>query len=427
MQSPCMSHTSRFIHVVIYIQKPGESQMHDLLVIGGGPAGATCARRAAEKGLDVVLIEKTTHPREKPCGGALSPRVIDLLDFDISHLFQREYHGARIHTSTGRQTILTRDGLKGYLIQRREFDDFLLKKAEEAGVEIIQGTEVVAIEQLRKGIRALGVGESYKAHLLIGADGVNGITSKHLKIRDRWDPESVAVCIKAEIPMDSSEIEQMMTSEAYQNPSVLELYFGMVEWGYGWCFPLRDALNIGIGCRMDKSQDLRERWKRFISYIETTKGRKLKIVGETSARVPFGGTIERYVARRSMLVGDAAGLVSPVSGEGLSYAIESGILAANVAFNAVKNRSAAHITEYEQRLKQGILRELKEMRYLAGILYKSSANVELICTIADEDSVMREYLTDIVVRVKSVNDLWNDLRKRMLLHHPLKAIRLGLP
>ncbi|MFW9961685.1 MAG: NAD(P)/FAD-dependent oxidoreductase, partial [Candidatus Thorarchaeota archaeon] len=122
-----------------------------------------------------------------------------------------------------------------------------------------------------------------------------------------------------------------------------------------------------------------------------------------------------------------AGLVSPVSGEGLSYAIESGILAANVAFKAIKNRSATYVTEYEQRLKQGILRELKELRYLAGILYKSSANVELICTIADEDSVIREYLTDIVARVKSVDDLWNDLRKRMLLHHPLKAIRLGLP
>ncbi len=401
--------------------------MHDLLVIGGGPAGATCARRAAEKGLDVVLIEKTTHPREKPCGGALSPRVIDLLDFDISHLFQREFHGARIHTLTGRQTTLTRDGLKGYLIQRKEFDNFLLKKAEDAGVEVIQGTEVVAIEQLRKGIRALGVGESYKAHLLIGADGVNGITSKHLKIRDRWDPESVAVCIKAEVPIDSSEIEQMMTSERNHNPSFLDLYFGIVEWGYGWCFPLRESLNIGIGCRMDKSQNLRDKWGKFISYIETTRGRKLEIVGETSARIPFGGTTGRYAARRSMLVGDAAGLVSPISGEGISYAIESGILAADVAFNAVKNKSAAHITEYEKKVKQGVLRELKNMRNLARILYKSPANIELICTIADEDSVMREYLTDILSRAKSINDLWNELRKRMLLHHPLKTIRLGLP
>ena len=134
-----------------------------------------------------------------------------------------------------------------------------------------------------------------------------------------------------------------------------------------------------------------------------------------------------YVARRSMLVGDAAGLVSPISGEGISYAIESGILAAVVAFNAVKNKSATYIFEYEKKLKQQVLRELKDMRNLARILYKSSANIELICTIADEDSVMREYLTDIVAREKSINDLWNKLRKRMLLHHPLKAIRLGLP
>ncbi len=400
--------------------------MHDLLVIGGGPAGATCARRAAEMGLDVVLVEKEMFPREKPCGGALSPRVIDLLDVDISHLFQREYQGALLHTPSGKQTILTRDGFKGYLIQRQEFDNFLLKKADEAGVEVIQGSEIVAIEHLRKGIRALGVGESYKAHLLIGADGVNGITSKHLRIRDRWDPESIAVCIKAEAPMNSSQIEQVMTPDGRHNLSVLDLYFGMVEWGYGWCFPLRESLNIGIGCRMDKSHNLRDRWEKFISHIEKTKDCELEIVGETSARVPVGGLTGRYVARRSMLVGDAAGLVSPVSGEGISYAIESGILAADTASNAVRNKSSAYITEYEQRLKQGLLRELTVMRDLTRILYKSDANIELICTIADEDPVLKEYLTDILARVKPTTELWNQFSKRMLLHHPLKAIRLGL-
>jgi geranylgeranyl reductase family protein len=399
--------------------------MHDLLVIGGGPAGATCARRAAEKGLDVVLLEKATHPREKPCGGALSPRVIDLLDFDVSHLFEREYQAALVHTPTGRHTVFTREGLKGYLVQRSKFDEFLLKKASEAGAEVIEGVEVVAIEQLRKGIRALGVGESYKAHLLVGADGVNGITSKQLRIRDKWNPKDVALCIKAEVPMDSSIIEQVMSLDGEDNLTALDLYFGIVEIGYGWCFPLRKSLNIGIGCRVDKAKGLRCKWDQFISYIEKTKNCRLEVMGRTAARVPFGALMERHVARRSMLIGDAAGLVSSVSGEGISYAIESGILSADVAVDAVREKSPVLVKKYEQVLKHELLKELNDMRSLTRMLYKSNANIELICKIVDEDPVMREYLTDILARVKPYSNLWNQIRKRMMFRHPLKAFRLG--
>jgi len=400
--------------------------VHDLLVIGGGPAGATCARRAAQKGLDVVLIEKAIHPREKTCGGVLSPKAVHLLDFDVSHLFEREFHAALVHTPAGRRTLLTRDGLRGYLVQRSTFDDFLLKKAHEAGAEIVQGTKVVAIEQLRKGIRALCAGDSYRAHLLVGADGVNGIVGRELRIRSRWDPDSVAVCIKAEVEVDPSEINRMCTPEEGHGRTALDFYYGLIEWGYGWCFPKRDTLDIGIGCRMDRARNLRDKWEVLISHVNRTKGLDLKVTAKTSARVPFGGIIGSYVARRSMLIGDAAGLVSPVSGEGISYAIESGTIAADVAFEAVRNRSAARIVEYEHRLGQGLLRELKELRWLARILYRSNKNIELICAIVDEDSVMRESLTDLLARAKSQSDLLRQIRKRMLLRYPLKTIRLGL-
>ncbi|MCK4567257.1 MAG: FAD-dependent oxidoreductase, partial [Candidatus Thorarchaeota archaeon] len=89
--------------------------IHDLIVIGGGPGGAACARKAALNGLDVVLVEKQHLPRAKPCGGALSPRAITALDFDFSHLIEREFHGAIVHRPSGKRSVLTRDGLKGYL------------------------------------------------------------------------------------------------------------------------------------------------------------------------------------------------------------------------------------------------------------------------------------------------------------------------
>jgi geranylgeranyl reductase family protein len=398
--------------------------VHDLLVIGGGPAGSTCARRAAERGLDVVLIEKEYHPREKPCGGALSPRAKDLLGFEITNAIEREFQAALIYTPAGKQILLTRDGFNAYLVKRNTFDDFLLEKAKRAGVEVIQGSKVVAIEQLRRGVRALSVGDAYKAHLLVGADGVNGITGRQLGIRNGWDSESVALCLNAEFPMDSSDIERAMVTEDNQQ-TVINLYFGLVAIGYGWCFPKRDSLNIGIGCRMDKAANLRDRWSALVARIESSKKIKLQATKKASARMPLGGAKNRIIARRAMLIGDAAGLVSPISGEGISYAIESGILAADIACKVVAEKSAKCVIEYEQRLKHGVVRELEALRTIARILYGSMANIDIICEIAEKDSVLRGYMTDILTRSRPHSDVVDRMLRRMILHHPLKTIRLG--
>jgi len=397
-----------------------------LIVIGGGPAGATCARRAALNGLDVVLVEKQYHPRPKPCGGALGPKAIDVLDFDYSHLIQREYHAAKIFRPSGKCSILTRDNLKGHLIRRDEFDSFLIDKAREAGAEIVQGDEIVAIEQLRKGVRALGIGDSYKAHLLVGADGVNGVSMKQLDIRHRWGVEDVAVCITAEVQVDPSEIERTMAVDAESTQFFLDLYYGLVEWGYGWCFPKRESLNIGIGCRLDKAKGLRDKWVQFLSKISIEKGIKIDAIEHSSARVPMCGTPSRLIGRRSMLIGDAAGLVSTVSGEGISFALESGILAAEVATKAVRDESPVYIAEYDRKLKSTLLEELKDLRTLAGIMYKSESNLEMLCDIIDDDAIMREYLSDIFARITPYSKLKYKIAKRLITKHPRKAIKLGI-
>lgn len=384
-----------------------------------------CARRAALNGLDVVLIEKQHFPRAKPCGGALGPRAIAALDFDFSHLIEREFQGARVYRSSGKQSVLTRDDLKGYVIQRSEFDSFLIDKAKEAGVEVVLGTEIIAIEQLRKGVRALGVGDSYKAQLLVGADGVNGISMKQLDVRHRWPPEDVAVCIQAEVPLDSSEVERTMILGEEPPLTVIDLYYGLVEWGYGWCFPKRESLNIGIGCRLDKAKGLRDKWEPFLSKMASEKDIKIRVTEKTSARVPVGGIPGRIISRRSMLIGDAAGLVSPVSGEGISFAIESGILAADVATETVRDKSSVHIVEYDRRMKKTHLEELNDLRFIAGIMHKSDMNLELLLDIIDDDPIMSEYLTDIFTRITPYSKLKYKIAKRLLSRHPLKAIRLG--
>jgi flavin-dependent dehydrogenase len=221
--------------------------LYDLTVVGGGPAGATCARRAAEAGLDVLLLEKAHHPREKPCGGALGPQTIQNLDLDISSVIERTFNAAVVCTPSGKRVLLTSQGLIGHIVTRSAFDSYLLQKAAEADVEVVQGVEMVGLEQLRSGIRVLAVGDSYKSHLLVGADGVNGIVARELGIRTKWAPEQVALCMTANVPMSSNDVESVMSTHGIDNSPAIELYFGLVSWGYGWWFPKRAGFNIGIG------------------------------------------------------------------------------------------------------------------------------------------------------------------------------------
>lgn len=400
-------------------------KLYDLAVIGGGPAGATCARHAAESGLDVVLLEKSHHPRNKPCGGAIGPQAIRNLDVDISSVAERSFHAALIHTPSGKKVMLASENLIGQLVTRSKFDHLLLQKAEKAGVEVIQDTEIVSLEQTRAGVRALAVGDSYKSHLLVGADGVNGIISKEIGIRSKWRSEQIALCISADVPMEQGDVESVMITNEVDGFPAIELFFNLVSWGYGWCFPKKNGFSIGIGCRMDKQENLKQSWEKLISLIEVEKGVKLDTSNRVQYRVPLGSRLNRSTARRSMIIGDAAGLASPLTGEGVSFAVQSGILAANIAVEAVEMKSPLHIAKYDDQLKKSIGNELRDSRWIAEVLHKSDKHTELLFQIATEDLVMRKYMTDIVSRVTTFSDMKVRIGKRMLSKHPLKSVRLG--
>jgi geranylgeranyl reductase family protein len=400
--------------------------LYDLIVVGGGPAGAMCARKAALEGLNVVLFEKERHPRPKLCGGALSPRIANIIDFDLSPAIDLEIHALKI--TSPKKTVVTavREDFAGWLVKRPVFDSFLLDKAKEVGVEVIEGEKVIAVEQLKRGVRALVKGDSFKGQIIVGADGVNSVVAKSLNLRRKWEPNEVALCIAADVPMDPDEIVRAMQLEGESNQVALEMYLGVVDWGFGWCFPKKDEVSIGVGARMDKVHDLKPFWKSFLGDLEASKGWSLENIERNAHRIPFGNPSGKVVGRRSLLVGDAAGFVSAVTGEGIYYAMLSGLVAAQVIIDSVVEKNTALVRTYDERIEKVIVKELQVAWSIANIIYKSKGNADMICEIVRDDAVLRNAVINLLTGFKPYSQMKREIIKRLIKAHPMKAVRLRI-
>lgn len=373
-----------------------------------------------------MLLDRSVYPRQKPCGGALSPRVSQTLDFDIAPVVDRDIRAIGIHTPSGRGFAVARRGLTVNMVTRSRFDHYLLHMAEDAGVEVVQDAQVVGIERTRDAMRVLCLGDSHRSHILIGADGVNSIVARATGIRDSWPSDRVGLCISADVPMDPSEIQRITMIPEEGNEPAMHIYFGATSWGYAWCFPKRNNISIGVGCRMDRLTDLRREWTRFIGRLEADAGVEISLPRTNVHRVPLGPPRWKLVTPRTMLVGDAAGLASPITGEGIFYGVSSGLLAADTAVETVKTRSLKLILTYEQKIWNLLKPEFDVLRFVAEKLYGSKRTLETVCNVAAADQIVRDLIVDLVIGAKPPQSVKNRLLKQMLIHHPLQAIKIGL-
>lgn len=392
---------------------------YDLIVVGGGPAGATCARNAALLGLEVLVLEKTHPPRRKACGGGVTVRARNALDFDISGVIEREIYGVRIYSPSGLVIEQTRPEPSGFTVRREDFDFLLLEKAKEAGAEVITGAKVMDVVENSFSVLAITEDGSYNSHLLVGADGVNSTVGRKTGINTAWRDDEVGLCIEASVPLDTSEISRIV----YER-SIIEIYFGPVLYGYAWAFPKKNEFSLGIGVRVSKMENLKEEWKRFVAGFEERYSVKCDLHDTTAARLPLRGKIRNTCSKRIMLVGDAAGYVASVTGEGIFYAIESGKIAAKVASEEISKGSNANTFSYEKRCKNAFNQDLAVAQSLAKILLKSNKNMELACQAANTDQVMREYIMDLVMGIRPYKESRNRIMKRLLHKHPMKALKL---
>lgn len=336
----------------------------DVLIVGGGPAGSTCAWRLRQLGVEVQILDRAAFPRDKVCAGWITPPVaeqlqLDLVDYLTSRVLQPirsfrvgvlEEPGRKLNRRTQSEQSsqqksddliqIDYDQVVSYGIRRCEFDEFLLRRS---GAVVHEGVGIDSIK--RDGDHWL-VNDRFRARLLIGAGGHFCPVARHLRSTcEASDERPVVMAQEAEFKLSSTTARDCRIE-----PGVPELFFYPDMQGYAWCFRKGDWLNVGLG--REGEQHLSQWRDQFVNWLVET-GR----IAE-APDVPFKGHAYRLHVLTSslvagdgiLLIGDATGLADCHSGEGIRPAIESALLAADTIAEA---GGAADATElYARKLKQ---------------------------------------------------------------------------
>ena len=314
----------------------------DVLIAGGGPAGSSCAWKLRHSGLDVAVLDKQAFPRDKVCGGWITPAVLTELEIDpaeygrgrvlqpITAFRTGSIDGAAVETAYGDPV--------SYGIRRREFDDYLLRRS---GARLIQGVDLKTLERSGGGWIVNG---EIRARLLVGAGGhfcpVARLTGA------KTSGEDVVVAQEAEFPMDAGQ-----QAGCRVRAEMPELYFCSDLKGYGWCFRKENFLNIGLG-RMDQHR-LSDHVAGFLRFLKATGRISFDIPAPLGhAYLLYGASERKVVDDAVLLIGDAAGLAYPQSGEGIRPAVESGLLAAHTILVAQGEYSREALDSYRVLLSE---------------------------------------------------------------------------
>ena len=367
------------------------SRTYDVVVVGGGPAGAATGYWLASAGHDVLLIERKTFPRDKTCGDGLTPRAVkQLADMGLAPSLERfhRYEGLRA-TAHGRSIEMTWPShpiypSHGYVVKRRDLDEMVADHAVAAGAKLSTGTEALApildrgfvqgaVVQ-RKG--ASGT-EEIRARYVVVADGANSRFGRALgTTREREFPYGTAIRSYWESPLhDEPWIESALdVKDRNGNPMP----------GYGWIFPVGDGtVNVGIGL-LSTFRDFKSVNTTNIlnEYVATAPGYwELKPDGATckptSGRLPMGGSVGPKAGPTYLVVGDAAGMVNPFNGEGIDYAYETGRMAAQILHEALTTGDARALAQYPRLLDDEYGRYFKVARLFARVIGKPALMREL--------------------------------------------------
>jgi digeranylgeranylglycerophospholipid reductase len=382
---------------------------NDVIIIGAGPAGSTAARIMAEAGLKVLVIEKERLGRNKPCAGAITLRAFDELDIDYTDFVEREISGIRLYSPDN--SVMEHDYGRtvGITVYREQFDSHLLQLAINAGAEVMTNTSArdiiktgdsceISFETDNKVIK------SKSGKIIIAADGVFSKISKKSGLY-RYTKSQLGICVQYEMEMKEKDINEMIGDN-------VEIYFGssIAPDGYGWIFPKKHGVTVGVGF------SLSERKRKITDYLDlfvyehpiaSNKLKSARIYRKTGGLVPMKGVISQTYDDNILVVGDAAGQVSPLIAEGIYYSMICAKVAAHVGMEAVlkNNFSANNLKKYEKEWKKIIGGDLKRGNLLNNLLLSEDRRINYLVNEAGSSKDLRIMIADIIAGMGSLDEI----------------------
>lgn len=371
---------------------------YDAVICGAGPAGATAAKYMADAGLRVAVLEKGNFPRDKPCGGALRTQVVSEFEHvknGMKKIPHTVCYRAKMYPPSLENFVDYNPGnIVLYNIQRIHFDAMLADMARDSGAELRENEEVRKVSvSPRGGVLQLRSGEEVLGKVIIGAGGMHDPVARYLRRKEampeKWSKSDIGIVLMEEYDVGKDYIKETYGEErtSYFHLKPNNLY------GYAWVFPKKSVLNIGFGAFWSHMKDLDIKGA-FGDYINLLKKEglvpaALKPDHPKGAQIPLRGAIKTTFSDRVLLLGDAAGFVSPIGGDGIYYAMSSGRIAADVVGQCTSQDSYGKSTLrcYQDEWFRKWGRDLQVLCYFADKIYKKT---EQIIRYAARDSMFRD-------------------------------------
>ncbi len=377
--------------------------MCDVIVIGAGVAGSSAAFHLANAGLNVLVLEKEKLPRYKTCGGGVIKRAAELLPFSIDPVVEQKLsrvdifdHDNNLHFMEERKDPFT------FMVMRADFDNFILSKAVEKGAVVHDESEVIGLENFRDYVDVKTRNDNFRARFVIAADGATGISAKCLGVKNKL------------VKVPALEIETIVNeniSNLYNSAARFD--YGLIPFGYAWVFPKKEHLSIGAAFMKKTNQSLHIWLDKYFDILGIQE-KDILAKEKHGYLIPLALKRGSCCSGRVLFAGDALGLADPITAEGISYAIESGQLAAAALIES-KPESASVRQMYNEKLN-GLYKELNGAKFLSYFVFGPNWIRKFV--FKHYGKRLSELMTDIITNEKTY---------RSLVYNPMSYIKLLRP